>query len=126
MSNEAELNPLPKITFVASCRLNGTTLFFLERMATNFDDAEVVVEEDRRIPVFTSDELARAEIARRFPLPRGTPVTERSSMAELAAAMEDQYAPMMKLSYDLDVALAWCRAPSRSEQFTPGQALAIW
>jgi hypothetical protein len=35
----------PKMSFVASCRLNGTTLFFIERFATNFEDAAVVILE---------------------------------------------------------------------------------
>jgi hypothetical protein len=115
----------PKMTFVASCRLNDATLFFFERFALNFADAEVVVDENGRIPVFPSEEIARAELARRFPLPRGTPLTERSSVEELAAAMEDEYSAHMKPSYDLDAARTWAQAPGPSG-LTPSQALEVW
>ena len=69
----------PKMSFVASCRLNDTTLFFIERFATNFSDAVAVMDEGR-IPMFASETDARTEIARRFPLPRGKPLTEQSSI----------------------------------------------
>lgn len=110
---------------MASCRLNGTTLFFIERFSTNFSDAEVAMNAHGRIPAFQTEPDARAEIARRFPLPRGNPITDTSSMAELAAAMEDMYAPAFKLSYDLDVARAWARAPGPSG-ITPAEALDVW
>jgi hypothetical protein len=60
------------MSFVSSCLLNGTTLFFIERFSLNLSDAEVVMDEER-IPAFASADEARAEIARRFPLPRGAP-----------------------------------------------------
>ena len=113
------------MSFVASCRINGTTRFFIERFSTTFDEAEVVVDPDRRIPAFPSEEQARAEVARRFPLPRGAPVSERSSVEELAAAMEDEYSQKMKLFYDLDAARDWCRAPGPSG-IGPGDALQVW
>lgn len=112
------------MSFVASCLLNGTTLFFIERFATNFDDAEVAMDEGR-IRVFPSREAARAEIGRRFPLPRGTALSDDSTMAELAAALEDRFEPHMKLSYDLDAARAWSKAPGPSG-ITPDQALNVW
>lgn len=119
------MNPEPKISFVASCRLNGTTLFFIERFAPNFDDAEIAVDAEGRIPAFPSEQEARAEIARRFPLPRGRPLSNESSMAEIAAAMEDQYAGVLKLSYDLDAVRAWAKAPGPAG-ITPDLALKVW
>jgi len=52
----------PKITFVSSCRLNGRTLFLLERFRTNLSDPEVVQETNGSIPAFLSEQEARAEI----------------------------------------------------------------
>lgn len=115
----------PKMSFVSSCRLNGTTLFFIERFATNFDDAEVAMDEDGRIPAFPTNEATLAEIARRFPLPRGNEITDKSSWEELSAAMEDNYGKFLKLSYDLDAARDWARAPGPSG-ITPEQALDVW
>ena len=113
------------MSFVASCRLNGQTLFFIERFSTNFSEAEVVVDADRRIPAFPSEQEARHEIARRFPLPRGTPLTEHSSMEEAAAVMEDEFSSKIKLFYDLDAASTWCKAPG-PEGISPADALSIW
>jgi hypothetical protein len=114
----------PKMTFVSSCRLNGRTLFLLERFTTNLSDAEVVHEENGPIAAFLSEADARAEIARRFALPR-VPITEKSSMEELAGAMEDQFAPRFKISYDLDAAREWARNPGPSG-ISPGDALQVW
>src|SRR5688572_21846318 len=107
----------PKMSFVASCRLNGTTLFFIERLTPNFDDSEVVVEADGRIPAFGSEAQARAAIERRL--------TEQSSIEEITAAMEDQYSGKIKLTYDLDAAREWARSPG-PRGLTPEQALDVW
>ena len=115
----------PKMSFVASCRLHGTTRFFIERFSLTFDDAEVVMEADGRIPVFPTEAAARAEIGRRFPLPRGGPITESSSIEHLAGAMEDDYASKLKLFYDLDAARGWTKAPGPSG-ITPELALTVW
>ena len=115
----------PKMSFVASCRLHGTTLFFIERFSMTFDDSELVMDEGGRIPVFSSDAAARAAIARRFPLPRGATLTEQSSIEELAAAMEDDYGKKIKLAYDLDAARQWAQAPGPAG-ITPAQALEVW
>src|SRR5688572_27683725 len=114
----------PKMSFVASCRLDGTTLFFIERFSTNFSESEVAMD-DGRIPAWPSEEAARAELARRFPLPRGKPLTDHSTMAEVAAVMDDQFAPKVTLSYDLDAVQAWVRSPGPSG-LTPEQALSVW
>ena len=115
----------PKLCFVSTCRLNGATLFFLERFSPTFDEAEVVMDDTGRIPVFSSEALASAEIARRFPLPRGATLTADSSEAELAAALEDQYSKLIKLSYDLDAVREWTKAPGPAG-ITPTQALKAW
>lgn len=81
--------------------------------------------QDGRIPAFRSEAEARAEIARRFPLPRGNPITDHSSMEELAGAMEDNYSKMLTFSYDLDAARAWTKAPG-PVGLTPRDALDIW
>ncbi len=113
------------MTFVASCRLNGTTLFFLERISLNFTDAVIVLEKNGHLPTFASEDAARAEIARRFPLPRGEPLTEQSSMERVAAAMEDDYRAKIQLRYDLDAAREWARTPGPTG-LTPAQALEVW
>ena len=119
------VHPDPKMSFVASCRLNGTTHFFIERFTPNFDDSEIVVEADGRIPAFASEAAARAAIAQRFPLPRGKELTEQSSIEEITAAMEDQYSGKIKLTYDLDAAREWAKAPG-PHGLTPEQALDVW
>jgi len=113
------------MSFVASCRLNGRTLFFIERITMNFDDAEVVLEESGEIPTFSSEADALAEIARRFPLRRTAQLTEDSSEEELAAAMEDNYAKHIKLAYDLDAVRAWAQSPG-PQGITPDKALDAW
>src|SRR6185295_19918452 len=75
------MNEEPKMTFVSSCRLNGRTIFLLERFTTRWSDAEVVHEENGPIAAFLSDAEARQEIARRFPLPR-VPVSDKSADEE--------------------------------------------
>jgi hypothetical protein len=119
------MNDDPKMSFVASCRLNGRTLFFIERFTPNFDAAEVFVEADGHIPAFVSEADARAAIERRFPLPRGHALTEQSSIAEITAAMEDEYSGKFKLAYDLDAAREWATAPG-PQGLTPEQALDVW
>jgi hypothetical protein len=113
------------MSFVASCRLNGTTLYFIERCATDLADAEVAMDENGRIPAFPSEDEARAEIARRFPLPRAAQLTDSSSADELAGAMEDNYARFMDLSYDLDAAREWAKAPGPSG-ISPELAVDVW
>jgi hypothetical protein len=119
------VKPEPKMSLVASCRLSGTTLFFIERFTPNFDEAEVFVEADGRIPAFVSEADARAAIEQRFPLPRGKELTEQSSIEEITAAMDDQYSGKFKLAYDLDAAREWAKSPG-PQGLTPEQALDVW
>ena len=114
----------PKMTFVSSCRLSGRTLFILERFNTNLSGAEIVQEKNGPIPAFLSEENARAEIARRFPLPR-VAVTDKSSFEELAGAMEDHYAKWFKFFYDLDAAGNGPGDPGPSG-LSPKDALQVW
>jgi hypothetical protein len=115
----------PKMSFVSSCRLNHTTLFFIERFTPNFADSEVALDQDGRILTYASDVEARAAIAGRFSLPRGQPLTEQSSEEEIAAALEDTYAKHVTLSYDLDAVRHWATAPGPSG-ITPEDALGVW
>jgi len=118
------MNDEPKMTFVSSCRLNGRTIFLLERLTTRLSNSEVVHEENGAITAFLSETAARQEIARRFPLPRG-PVSDKSTDEELAGAMEDHYGKIFKFSYDLDAAREWARNPGPSG-LRPEDALIVW
>jgi hypothetical protein len=115
----------PMMSFVSSCRLDGETLYFIERCTANFQDSAVGMDAEGRIPAFLSEAEARAEIARRYPLPRGKPLSDESSMEEITASMEDQFGTFMNLTYDLDAAREWVKAPG-PQGITPLQALGVW
>lgn len=117
--------PEPMMSFVSSLRLDGRDLHLIERCTTDFSDSTVAMDADGRIPAFGSRDEARAEITRRFPLPRGKPLSDASTIEEVTAAMEDQFASKLTLSYDFDVARAWVKAPG-ARGITPTQALAVW